>query len=67
MPEQIRELFDEKQLAKLLNVSIKTVQYWRSKGVGPEYIKFGRAVRYDPLKVQEHLDQRSRTSTFEAA
>ena len=67
MPEQIRELLDEKQVAKALNVSEKTIQYWRWKGVGPVYIKFGRAVRYDPLKIQEFLDQRSRISTFAAA
>ena len=63
MSEQLRDLLNEKQAAKHLNVSEKTMQYWRWKGVGPAYIKFGQAVRYDPLKIQEYLDAQSRTCT----
>lgn len=41
------ELFRETQAAKLLNVSVKTLQRWRCEGVGPRFVKVGaRAVRY---------------------
>jgi Fe2+ transport system protein B len=38
--------FDEKALAKRLGMSVKTLQNWRHKGVGPKWEKIGRAVRY---------------------
>lgn len=39
-------LLNEIQAADLLRLSSRTLQAWRSQGVGPEYIKAGRAVRY---------------------
>jgi hypothetical protein len=39
-------LFTEVQAADALNLSIRTLQAWRSKCCGPAYIRAGRAVRY---------------------
>jgi predicted DNA-binding transcriptional regulator AlpA len=39
-------LLNEIQAADLLRLSCRTLQAWRSQGVGPEYVKAGRAVRY---------------------
>lgn len=39
-------LLTEVQAADLLRLSARTLQAWRSQGVGPEYVKAGRAVRY---------------------
>lgn len=36
----------EKQVAEILGLSIKTLQRWRLFGEGPEWKKFGTAVRY---------------------
>jgi predicted DNA-binding transcriptional regulator AlpA len=36
----------EKQVAEMLGLSIKTLQRWRLFGEGPEWRKFGTAVRY---------------------
>ncbi len=36
----------EKQAARLLSMSHRTLQAWRRIGVGPSFIKLGRAVRY---------------------
>jgi excisionase family DNA binding protein len=36
----------EKQAARLLSVSHRTLQTWRRKGAGPCFVKLGRAVRY---------------------
>ena len=45
----MNELLNEKQVAKRLVVSIKTLQQWRWQGKGPPYRKLGGfSVRYDP-------------------
>jgi predicted DNA-binding transcriptional regulator AlpA len=36
----------EKQAARLLSMSHRTLQAWRRIGGGPSFIKLGRAVRY---------------------
>ena len=38
--------FNEKDVAKRLGLSVKTLQNWRTKGIGPRWIKIGRSVRY---------------------
>jgi len=43
---QTEPAFTETELARRWNVSIKTLQRWRSEGVGPPYIKLSKAVRY---------------------
>jgi predicted DNA-binding transcriptional regulator AlpA len=37
---------NEKQAARLLSMSHRTLQAWRRIGGGPSFIKLGRAVRY---------------------
>lgn len=39
-------LLNEVQAARVLNVSVRTLQAWRLRGGGPRYVKCGRAVRY---------------------
>ncbi len=36
----------EVQASDLLCLSMRTLQAWRAKGIGPPFIKAGRAVRY---------------------
>lgn len=36
----------EKQVAEIMGLSVKTLQRWRLFGEGPEWRKFGTAVRY---------------------
>jgi len=36
----------EKQVAEMMSLSVKTLQRWRLFGEGPEWKKFGTAVRY---------------------
>lgn len=37
----------EKDAARLLSVSNRTLQAWRGREVGPPFIKLGRAIRYE--------------------
>ena len=61
MSEQILErLLDEKELSRLIRVSIGTLRFWRSGRQGPPCIKVGHLVRYRPSDVANWL--RSRTS-----
>jgi len=46
----------DQQVAGLLNMHVQSLRNWRFKGIGPEYSKLGRAVRYnfsDVLKFAE--------------
>lgn len=40
------ELLTELQAAIFLTLSSRTLQAWRLKGVGPPYVRLGRAIRY---------------------
>lgn len=54
----------EKQVAKLLGISPRTLQAWRYRGGHtPQFIKVGRAVRYRLGDVQTWLRERQRRST----
>ena len=39
-------LLSEVQASDLLFLSVRTLQTWRCKGIGPAFVKAGRAVRY---------------------
>ena len=39
-------LLTEKVAARLLAVSNRTLQTWRFRGIGPAFVRAGRAVRY---------------------
>ncbi|MBX3713063.1 MAG: hypothetical protein KF800_13970 [Lysobacter sp.] len=38
--------FDENQLARGWDISVRTLQQWRRMGVGPIYLKLGNRVSY---------------------
>jgi hypothetical protein len=67
------ELLDNEQTAALLGIKPNTLEIWRCKGRGPEYLKLGDTpqapVRYLRSKVMEWLGPRSfaSTSAFTAA
>ena len=45
------------EVAERLGVSRFTVRSWRIKGVGPRFLKMGRAVRYRSQDVDEYERQ----------
>lgn len=56
---QTEPAFTETELARRWNVSIKTLQRWRSEERGPPYIKLSKAVRYpvDEIVTYEQLNR----------
>jgi predicted DNA-binding transcriptional regulator AlpA len=59
----MKKLLTEKQVATLLEVSIKTLQGWRLKGGGPPYVKMGRLIRYAESDLEAYVIEKRRTST----
>ena len=45
------------EVASRLGVSRFTVRSWRLKGLGPRFLKMGRAVRYRPEDVDDYERQ----------
>jgi hypothetical protein len=58
---------NENQAAEFLGVSVRTLQAWRVRGGGPQYIKLGRAVRYERVPLVDFRKAHTRTSTGEAS
>jgi predicted DNA-binding transcriptional regulator AlpA len=58
-------LRDEHWTAARLAVSRRTLQGWRLRGLGPRFVKVGRAVRYDALEVERYIAGRTVVSTVE--
>jgi predicted DNA-binding transcriptional regulator AlpA len=53
----------EREEADRLNLSVRTLQAWRTRGDGPPFVKLGRAVRYNPGVVDAWLATRARSHT----
>ena len=51
------------EAAAQLNVAVSTLEAWRVRGGGPEYVKFGKAVRYSDEGLDKFVASRTRTST----
>jgi hypothetical protein len=51
-------LLCEREVARILNVSCYWLQRARCEGRGPDYIKFPRAVRYEPEAIERWIDDR---------
>lgn len=61
--EKQSTLLDERQLAELLNVPVRTLQAQRQRGTGIPFVKIGRLVRYEASNVSEYLKGHLRAST----
>jgi excisionase family DNA binding protein len=55
-------LMSVKELAELLQVSVKTIYDWRYRGLGPAAIRVGRHDRYEPAEIERWLDLQKMSS-----
>lgn len=54
----------ERDIAERLKVSVSSVRKWRRTGKGPNFLRFGKVVRYDARDVQRWLvDKRQESIT----
>lgn len=58
-----KKLLRTPEAAEYLGVAPATLAKWRVFGGGPQYVKMGRAVAYDPDVLDEWRTARVRTST----
>lgn len=57
-------LLTEKEAAKILGFSIRTLQKWRGNGGGPRFVHVSaRAIRYRRADLEQWIEGRIRTST----
>lgn len=56
------EIMTTHDVAALLTVSPQTLAIWRSKGRGPDYMKFGKVVRYERAAVESFMRNLTVTS-----
>lgn len=54
---------DEFALAALAGVKLTTLEAWRKRGEGPEYVLLGRNYLYPITAVQAYIDRRVRKRT----
>lgn len=55
LTEQYEKLLTQDDVAKILGVSTKTLEYWRWQKTGPNYIKLGRLVRYMRPEIDSYI------------
>jgi len=51
-------MMSEKEVAKYLNVSVRTVQAWRGDGLGPRFVKLYQNVRYRQEDLEAFVSER---------
>jgi len=56
-------LLNVKQAAEFLTVVPRTLQAWRDRGYGVQYIKVGRLIRYRQSDIETWLEAQVRQST----
>lgn len=50
-------LLDQNEVAVILCLSPKTLEYYRWKGGGPKFVKMGKLARYRESEVQAYIEQ----------
>lgn len=55
------------QAANQLGLKPETLEVWRLKGGGPEYVKLGKAVRYSQEAIDKFIVSHTRTNTSQIA
>jgi predicted DNA-binding transcriptional regulator AlpA len=56
-------LLEPKQAARILGLSVRTLERHRLAGTGPRYARLGRLIRYRECDIAEWVDGALRTST----
>ena len=52
-------LLDQLEVAEILKVSPKTLEYWRWKKFGPRFVKVGKLARYRECDLCDYIEQLS--------
>lgn len=55
----MENLLNKKQVAELLNISVKTLDLWVVQNKGPRHLKIGRLVRFTRSDVENFIQKLS--------
>ena len=58
---------DSDQAAEYLGLKRTTLEAWRCRGNGPQFVKLGRLVKYRRADLDAFIEARLRSNTSEAA
>jgi len=58
-------LLTQREVARLLQLSERTLERWRVAGIGPKFGRYGRSIRYTPHAVEAYIASRVVGSTSE--
>lgn len=53
----------QKALARRWSISVKTLERWRWKGLGPVFVRIGGRVRYEIAEIEKYELRQRRSST----
>lgn len=67
LPDDPNILLTEWQMSVLLNVSVRTAQDWRRRGVGPDFVKLEKSVRYRRDILLKWIEGNARSNTSQCA
>lgn len=62
---QASQFLTTKRAAEYLGLRPNTLEAWRCRGGGPRFAKFGRAVRYRLIDLNDWIESRTRENTIE--
>ncbi|HEV7675914.1 MAG TPA: helix-turn-helix domain-containing protein [Candidatus Angelobacter sp.] len=60
------KLISTKQAAEMLGTTVGTLKSWRSRGLGPKWVKLGSAVRYDVEELLDFIKRNTRVPSVRA-
>lgn len=63
---QVPKLILTKQAAEMLGTTEGTLKSWRSRGLGPKWVKLGAAVRYDVEELLDFIKRNTRVPSVRA-
>src|SRR5690242_13600599 len=62
----MQKLISTRQAAEMLGTTEGTLKSWRSRGVGPKWVKLGAAVRYDVEELLDFIKRNTRVPSASA-
>ena len=60
----LEKMLDQKAVADILGVSVKTLECWRWKRIGPKFFKVGRLARYRESDVVAYIQSLMEKTTI---
>jgi helix-turn-helix protein len=62
----VKKLVGTKEAAEMLGTTEGTLKSWRSRGIGPSWVKLGAAVRYDVEELLSFIKRNTRLPSVRA-